>query len=134
MARGFNNWIEYLQSELDRDGSPAFRAAEKDLAFYNNFNTLGMCNMKLVVAGSPDTHNLPMPVDANGRLKLVRHLRVTSTLYCQRWWLLCPSPHTFPASWEVGGKGTSPRIPLGQVIPRPRSFPSLPSINFWPER
>jgi hypothetical protein len=49
-TRGFNNWTEFLMSELDRDGSPSFRAAEKDLAFYKGFDSLGMSDMKLVEA------------------------------------------------------------------------------------
>jgi hypothetical protein len=34
--------------------------------FYNGFNSIGMSDTKLVVSGSPDTHNLLMPIDAHG--------------------------------------------------------------------
>jgi hypothetical protein len=74
--------LTQFQLTADIERSPAFRAAEKDLAFYNNFNNLGMSYMKLVVAGSPDTHNLMMPADGTGGLKLVHHLRLALTVSC----------------------------------------------------
>jgi hypothetical protein len=55
MARGFNNWIAYLLSELDNEGSP-------------------------LSGRSPGTHSLLMPTYGSGGLKLVHHLRLASTV------------------------------------------------------
>jgi hypothetical protein len=101
MAHGFNNWIAYLLSELDNEGSPAFRAAEKPLDFYENFNQLSMSDMKLVVAGSPGTHSfLLMPTYGSGGLKLVHHLRLASTVRDD-------GAFTSYLLGIVGGKGTN---------------------------